>query len=264
VSVVAPTALLLDVDDTLIDTRAAMVVAGAAAVSTLWPSIGAGVPQAAGVHFQRDPAGIFARYASGELTFAQMRQGRVSDLVQSFSLPDLDGVGIRFDQAYEPAFVANLAVFDDVWPLVKAARSAAVPIGLLTNSSSHYTQLKLEITGLAGVFAVVATRDTLGFGKPDPRAFHHACGLLGSHAAATLYVGDHLEIDAIAGAEAGLQALWLQRRAVSHGAVSHGAVSHGAVSHGAALERARSKADAELRGIPVVTSLSQVTSLLTR
>jgi len=34
------TALLLDVDDTLIDTKAAMVAAGAVAVARLWPEAG--------------------------------------------------------------------------------------------------------------------------------------------------------------------------------------------------------------------------------
>jgi len=107
--------------------------------------------------------------------------------------------------------VLGVRVFDDVRPLVEAASTAGIQLGLLTNSSSHYTQQKLEITGLEGVFAVVATRDTLGFGKPDPRAFHHACGLLGTTPNETLYIGDHIEIDAIAANAAGLYAVWLRR-----------------------------------------------------
>ena len=59
----------------------------------------------------------------------------------------------------------------------------------------------------------MVTRDTLGFGKPDARAFHNACALLGSVPAQTVYVGDDIEIDAIAAQAAGLRALWLQRGA---------------------------------------------------
>jgi putative hydrolase of the HAD superfamily len=254
------TGLLVDVDDTLIDTRSAMVAAGAAAVAELWPQVDAEVSQAAGVHFHGDPGGFFARYTSGELSFVQMRQARVADLLQSFSFPALDvggadgagagGVAARFEQAYEPSFSANLHAFDDVLPLVEAARSAGVRIGLLTNSSSHYTKLKLEVTGLAGVFAVVATRDTLGFGKPDPRAFHHACELLGSTPAQTVYVGDDLEIDAIGATRAGLRAIWLQR--------GPGDLP-GDVPGGA-----RARTEARAQGIPVVSSLGQVAALLTR
>ena len=234
------TALLLDVDDTLIDTRTAMVAAGEAAVAQLWPHVGAEVHQAAGVRFHDDPGGFFGRFTTGEMSFAQMRQARVADVLESFCLAVIDEVDKRFDDAYAPVFSANLRVFDDVWPLVETASAAGIPMGLLTNSSSHYTQQKLEITGLTGVFAVVATRDTLGFGKPDARAFHHACRLLGSVPPETAYIGDHIEIDAIAAKDAGLSAVWLQRDLCHTDGV----------------------AQAHARGIPVVTSLTQVPALL--
>jgi putative hydrolase of the HAD superfamily len=236
----AISALLLDVDDTLMDTRAAMVAAGTAAVAELWPEAGADVHHAAGVHFQGDPRGFFGRFTTGELGFAQMRQARVADLLEFFSLAAMDEVSRRFEDAYAPAFRANVRLFDDVLPLVEAAKTAGIPAGLLTNSSLLHTQQKLQITGLTGVFAVVATRDTLGFGKPDVRAFHNACQLLGSVPPETVYVGDHVEIDAEAAQDAGLCALWLQRDPGD--------------TQGAS--RARD------RGIPVVTSLTQVSALL--
>ena len=236
------TALLFDVDDTLIDTRTAMVAAGEAAAAQLWPQVGAEVHQAAGVHFHDDPSGFFGRFTTGEMSFAEMRQARVADLQESFCLAAIDEVDKRFDDAYAPVFSANLRVFDDVWPLVETASAAGIPMGLLTNSSSHYTQQKLEISGLTGVFAIVATRDTLGYGKPDARAFHHACRLLESAPTETIYVGDHLEIDAIAAKDAGLRAVWLQRDPGD--------------PQGTAQVRAR------VRGIPVVMSLSQVRALL--
>ena len=100
----------------------------------------------------------------------------------------------------------------------------------------------LEIAGLEGVFAVVATRDTLGFGKPDPRAFHHACELLRAAPNETLYVGDHIEIDAIAAKAAGLYAVWLRRDQADRA--------------GARLAHAH--------GIQVVGSLTDVAPLLAR
>jgi len=233
-------ALLLDVDDTLIDTRAAMVAAGEAAVAELWPEVGAEGHHAAGVHFHGDPSGFFGRFTTGELGFAQMREARVADLLEVFSLRAIGEVIRRFEDAYEPAFSANVRLFDDVLPFVEAATSAGIRMGLLTNSSTYYTQHKLEITGLAGVFASVVTRDTLGFGKPDVRAFHHACRLLGSMPAETIYVGDDVEIDAVASSDAGLSAVWLQRNPGDLQGV----------------------ATAQARGIPVVRSMSQVLALL--
>ena len=234
------TALLLDVDDTLIDTRTAMVAAGQVAMAHLWPQLGSQVHLAAAVRFHGDPSGFFGRFAAGEMSFGAMRQARVADLLECFSLAAIDEVNRRFEDAYGPAFFANLRLFEDVLPFVEAGQTAGVPMGLLTNSSSHYTAQKLEITGLAGVFAAVATRDTLGFGKPDARAFHHACRLLGSAPSETIYVGDDIEIDAIAAKDAGLCAVWLQRDAAD----------------------SQSSARALARAIPVITSLSQVPALL--
>ena len=234
------TALLLDVDDTLLDTRAAMVAAAEAAAVALWPQAGPAVHQAAGARFHADHGGYFGKFTRGELSFAQMRQARVSELLEFFSLAPSVDVFRRFDDVYEPAFAARLSCFDDALPFLESVRAAGMPVGLLTNASSSYTSQKLEMTGLAGLFAVVATRDTLGFGKPDPRAFHHACQRLGSALPETLYVGDHLEVDAIAARDAGLAAVWLQREPAD--------------PPGAA--RARS------RGIPIVGSLSQVEGLL--
>jgi putative hydrolase of the HAD superfamily len=234
------TALLFDVDDTLIDTRSAMVTAGLAAVGELWPHLGPEVRRAAAVHFQGDPGGFFGRFTTGEITYPQMRQARVAELLDSFSLAAVDEVNARFEQAYGPAFCANVRLFDDVLPLVETARMGGIPMGLLTNSSSHSTQQKLELTGLAGVFAVVATRDTLGFGKPDARAFHHACRLLESAPPQTLYIGDHITIDALAARRAGLGAVWLQRDP----------------------EDSQSAARARACGIAVISSLGQVPALL--
>jgi putative hydrolase of the HAD superfamily len=235
------TALLLDVDDTLIDTRAAMVAAVEATIAELWPGAGRELRHAAGVHFHADPGGFFGRFTTGELSFWQMRQARVADLLESFGVVAAEGDFLRFEEVYAPAFSGGVRLFDDVLPLLKAAGEAGIPMGLLTNSSSLYTAQKLEITGLAGVFAVVATRDTLGYGKPDSRAFHHACRLLGASPDETLYVGDHLEIDAIAARDAGLPAVWLRRD----------------TGESQGMARARE------RGIQVVSSLSQVPDLLT-
>lgn len=47
--------------------------------------------------------------------------------------------------------------------------------------------------------------------KPDPRIFELACGHLGVPARAAVYVGDRLEVDAVAAMAAGLRGIWLNR-----------------------------------------------------
>ena len=47
--------------------------------------------------------------------------------------------------------------------------------------------------------------------KPDPRAFELACVHFGVPARAAVYIGDWLEVDALAATAAGLRGIWLNR-----------------------------------------------------
>jgi putative hydrolase of the HAD superfamily len=233
--------VLFDADDTLYDTRAAMHAAGAAAAGHLWSSADPARIAAAGVRFRDDPEGWFAAYTRGEIEFDAMRGRRVDDIGRWLGA---DGVTpTEFFDVYEPAFHEALEGFADVRPTVAALRDAGVEVGVLTNSSGDYTTTKLAASGLDGVFDVICSRDTLGFGKPDPRAFHEACRQLGTSPAATLYVGDELHTDPLGAAAAGMPAAWLVRT----GPVAE--VSRAAVA---------------ARGIPVVNGLEEVVTGLRR
>lgn len=214
-------ALLLDVDDTVIDTRAAMVAAGTAAAAALWPDAPPDRWAAFGRRFHDDPAGWFARFAAGKVSFERMRRERVREAVLPLGLEGEEGrPGLQelFDAAYEPVFGAALRVFPDVAPLLVAAREAGVAVGLLTNSSQDYTERKLRIAGLEGRFDRLFTRDTLGFGKPDPRVFAAACAALGEPPAQILSVGDNLTWDVLPAADAGMPCAWLRRPGSAHAA----------------------------------------------
>lgn len=208
-------AVLLDVDDTLIDTRAAMSAAGGVAARAAWPDLDDDTASAFGVRYHADPGGFFPRYTTGELTFEQMRDARLRETAGHHELAWADGEQgsyAAFEAAWPDAFRSSVALFDDVLPFLESCRSAGLLVGALTNSSQTFTELKLEAVGLADAFTAVATTDTLGFGKPDPRAFHRACELLGADPATTVYIGDDLEVDARAATAAGLHGIWLDRR----------------------------------------------------
>lgn len=241
-------ALLLDVDDTLVDTRAAMVEAGTAAVAALWPEAGSEAHARGGVVFHGDPRGYFERFVTGEMTFAEVRAARVAAMLEELGLDPVDDQVARFERAYAPAHARCLRAFPDVRPALDELAAAGVRIGALTNSDGAATERKLELTGLADDFTMIVTTDSLGFGKPDPRVFEHACELLGSDPAETVYVGDHVEIDALGATKAGLVGVWLRR--------SDGTGERGREHRGAADDEL-----ARAHGIPVIASLSALPGL---
>ncbi|WP_344059546.1 hypothetical protein [Terrabacter lapilli] len=95
-------ALLLDVDDTIVDTRGAMVAAGARAAAALWPDR-PGEHHAMAQRYYDDPQRWFPRYASGEVPFERMRAGRLEEVATAFGL-GLPAEGhVAFEEAYAPA-----------------------------------------------------------------------------------------------------------------------------------------------------------------
>ncbi|MDQ2846116.1 MAG: hypothetical protein M3Y77_07155 [Actinomycetota bacterium] len=93
-------ALLLDLDDTLIDTRAAVVAAATHAAGELWPELPADVAAEFGLLHYTDPARNFELYADGVVTFDEMRLARYDHARAVFGVAATDGGVDRFERLY--------------------------------------------------------------------------------------------------------------------------------------------------------------------
>jgi putative hydrolase of the HAD superfamily len=230
----------MDVDDTLLTTREAMSHAAAAAFQALWPEVEDDRALEAGRRFRADPDGWFRAFTRGEIDFATMRTRRVESAAHFLGHAVPEGAHERFHAAYEPVFSRLLRPYDDAVRLLRTVTDAGLALGALTNSGADYTAGKLAAAGLTEWFAVVVTRDTLGFGKPDARVFARACKEIGTPPEATVYVGDEYDVDVLGALAAGVRAVWLVRDTADPGFLT----------------------DARDRGVPTVSSLDQVPAVL--
>lgn len=83
-------------------------------------------------------------------------------------------------------------------------------LGLITNGSSDNQRGKLARAGLAaGVFGSVVVSGELDVWKPDARIFRHALEALGCRPGAAVYVGDNPEHDIVGAHHAGLKTCWV-------------------------------------------------------
>lgn len=162
-------------------------------------------------HFVTDPAGHLRAYTDGHGTFAQMREGRFHEAAAAYGLSVGEGMYAAFETGYDEWFPRELSLHDDVRPLLGWATAHDVPVGLLTNSGDHATDIKLAAVGLTGALDVVVTRETVGVGKPDHAPFLHACALLGPSPHEVVHVGDSLREDYDGALSAGLRAALLVR-----------------------------------------------------
>ncbi len=206
------TAVLLDIDDTLVDTRAAFRAA-IRHVQRIWlPHLDDSRSPEVLAHWVSDPGGHFRAYTRGECDFATQRRRRVAALQEAFGGRVLDdGELTGWQQAYEGAFRAAWTVCEGAVGLLEDLAAAGLALGAVTNAEARHQREKLAALGLLERLPVLVTVDDLGRGKPDPAVFALACRRLGVDPAQTAYVGDELDIDARGARDAGLFGIWLDR-----------------------------------------------------
>jgi putative hydrolase of the HAD superfamily len=204
-----PRALLVDLDDTLLDDRGAM----AAAVLQLRAqrSLAPEVDDSALVQAW-DSVGrqLWRAMALGQITFQEQRRLR---LRQVFQLQ-------ISDDAADSLFADYLAHYERAWALLPGTQeflqaTAHLPRVIVTNGNKPQALRKTDKLGLTTQFLAVVTPEDCGARKPDPRIFLHALGLLGVSAEETVMIGDNLEADLVPAAALGMRTFHVNHLEVS-------------------------------------------------
>lgn len=180
------TAVLFDLDGTLVDTAPDMV----AVLQEL--------QRAHGV----EPVDY-------DLGRAHVSNGALGLLALGF--PDIQhSVGSELHTAYLGRYARRICEASVLFPglerLLERLDAAGLPWGVVTNKPAHLTDLLLEGLSLAGRSACTVSGDTLPRRKPDPEPLLHACQLAGLLPQNTVYVGDAAR-DIQAGQNAGMMTI---------------------------------------------------------
>ncbi|HEY0248757.1 MAG TPA: HAD family hydrolase [Gryllotalpicola sp.] len=214
----APDALLLDLDGTLIDWIAGVeagVHAGAAEFARLF-DLDAAEVAAKTLAFEAE---VYESHESGWL----LGGIGAAELYGALWRRALDEYGLDPDPAAELAaahWTAELAAFRsyaDVTALFEITAAAGIRTALVTNGPSAVQRAKLAATGLTDAFDAVLISAELGTAKPDPLIFQAALTALKVEPDQAWHIGDSLEYD-VAGAQAvGIEGVWLNRHGWAHG-----------------------------------------------
>lgn len=207
-------AVLFDLDGTLVDHLAAQA-------SALW----AGLREWRGGDRSTDD-GLLTRwrelerehmddYLAGFCTFAEQRRRRLRAFLPLVSpLTQSDDASLdRWWAAYAGAYASGWTVYPDVVPCldVLTERSPCPELGVLTNGEGAQQRAKLAAFDLLDRMDGVFVSSEIGIAKPDPRSFRIACEGLRVEPQQAVFVGDVLELDALAAEAAGLTGIWLDR-----------------------------------------------------
>ncbi|PSK61748.1 Pyrimidine 5'-nucleotidase YjjG [Micromonospora sp. MH33] len=198
-------AVLFDVDDTLIDYASAEHDG----IVSYLRSLGVeGDLNAAAARFGELQAFHFNRFLAGRTDYVGQARSLAADMMAWMKAPSAPDP-YRWFLGYRERYEASLRLFPDV--LDGLASLGNVPLGIVTNSDTAFSRVKLQRVGLLSRFRCVVGVDAAGASKPHPRIFHTGCAALGYPPAVTAYVGDNKLGDAAAADEAGLLGVWVNR-----------------------------------------------------
>ena len=208
-----PLVVLLDIDDTLVDTRGAFRHALTVVAESYLPEVPS--PDALVTVWRADVNGWYRAFTRGEVGYREQRMRRANELHALFGGPEMDdGMYAVWDEEFELEFRAGWIAHDDAAGFLDELDAAGIRYGAVSNALVAYQTEKLARAGLSRVTMLVGT-DTFGVGKPDPRVFVEGARLLGADVASAVYVGDELDIDARAAVAAGCAGgVWLDRPGV--------------------------------------------------
>jgi putative hydrolase of the HAD superfamily len=87
---------------------------------------------------------------------------------------------------------------------------------IITNGFTHIQKIKLEVSGLLGIFQQMFTSDSVGSHKPNRAIFEHAVKSVNARKAESLMIGDELEVDIIGARNFGMDQVYYNPSRLPH------------------------------------------------
>jgi putative hydrolase of the HAD superfamily len=207
-----PSALLLDLDDTILDDTGSVVACWTATCEVFAQRAGveaARLQQAIDIKrnwYWDDPE----RHRVGRADIRATSAHIVDLALQTFSISDAALAKVIAD-SYRDQRDQFICLFPGAVDALEALRQRGIPLALLTNGSAVAQRGKVDRFGLAGYFDCILVEGELGFGKPDERVYRRALEILGVSAADAWCVGDNIEWDVGAPQKLGIGGVWVNR-----------------------------------------------------
>lgn len=206
-------ALLLDLDDTILDNEAGLEDAWRDVTQFLAARLGdVDAPtllaqmRASSTWFWSDDE----RHRWGRLDMPGSRRAVLAHTLESVGRP-APALAVEAAALYCELRDASLAPFDGALEALARVRERVPSLGLITNGAALAQRAKIERFDLARFFDVIVVEGEAGVGKPDRRVFDQALATLRANPQRALMAGDNYQCDVLGALGAGLHAVWIDR-----------------------------------------------------
>jgi putative hydrolase of the HAD superfamily len=210
-----PPAILLDLDDTILDDSSnidrcwrAACAANAAELGNLDESVLLETIRNTSRWYWSDPD----RHREGRLQLDAARRQVVLLALKELGIVN-PKLASSIGDAYGHHREAGMEPLPDAIDTVRWLKTSGCVLGLLTNGAGPAQRKKIERFGLAEFFDTILVEGEVGFGKPDLRIYQLALSRLHMTPQDAWMVGDNLEWDVAAPQKLGVVGIWVDRSA---------------------------------------------------
>ena len=206
-----PTAILFDLDDTLISAHLHPRKAWTTALETLdgLPGDPAAADAAVAIHtaakrYWSDPE----RHRIGRLNILAARKTILTEAFAEMGWAEDGDLIDRLGRHFTEQRTRDTKLFPDAVETLEGLAARGVRLGLITNGNMVEQRAKIDRFDLARHFVHVQIEGEVGFGKPEERAYAHALEKLGTPVEETWIVGDNLDWEVIVPQRLGFYSIW--------------------------------------------------------
>ncbi|MFA9456879.1 HAD family hydrolase [Halalkalibacter sp. AB-rgal2] len=151
----------------------------------------------------------YNRFLEQKLSFQEQRRERVREiLLRQVNDEEAD---VAFG-SYVDAYKQNWSAYDDVNLCLQQLIANGHSLGVISNGDLLQQKEKLKQVELEHYFSCIVTSSEVGVSKPDREIFVAACNKADVEVERCYYIGDRLDIDALASIQAGMKGVWLNRK----------------------------------------------------
>ncbi|MGI9590281.1 MAG: HAD family hydrolase [Myxococcota bacterium] len=204
-------ALLLDLDDTILDDRSGIRDAWRVVVAFLHgerPALAPDAIEAAIAEqtdwFWSDPE----RERRGRLDLQRARFEILSGVLERLGRPE-PALAERAAELYTRQREGTCLIAEGALDALARLREAVPRLALVTNGATRPQRAKIERFSLAAFFDHIQVEGEFGLGKPEPEVYRHVAGSLGASPAGCLMVGDNFRCDVVGALAVGMHAAWV-------------------------------------------------------
>lgn len=200
--------VILDLDDTLCDTRTAYFNARRH-MNTMLTDNNID-PDAFWNQYDLLVSDKFLQAIAGKLPWKEYRKIRFLDPLRIFrDAPE--ELANELNSVFMDEMNRKIRLFDDVVPVLQTLREDGIKCALLTNGPSDGQWMKIRSCGLDDHLKSIFISDELGCAKPDCEIFNIVLREMSAEPEQTMMIGDSYENDVVGAENSGIQGILIDR-----------------------------------------------------